>query len=96
MLKSVLTFSFAAALSASAGAQSASPPSTNQTPATSDPKKIVCQRVDEIGSRLQTKQVCKTAEEWAADQRDNRQAVEQIQSSPPPMSSADPPMPPRN
>ena len=61
MLKPVLTFCLAAALSVSASAQSSSVPSANQTPNTSDPHKIVCQRVDEIGSRLQTKQVCKTA-----------------------------------
>jgi invasion protein IalB len=91
MLKSVLTFSLAAFLATSAGAQSTSVPSANQTPKTSDPKKIVCQRVDEIGSRLQTKQVCKTAEEWTADQTESRNAVEQIQSSPPTMPSNDPP-----
>jgi invasion protein IalB len=91
MLKLVLTFSLAVALSGSAGAQSAPVPSANQTPKTSDPKKIICQRVDEIGSRLQTKQVCKTAEEWSADQTESRNAVEQIQSSPPTMPSGDPP-----
>jgi invasion protein IalB len=96
MLKSVLTFSLAAVMSVSAGAQSNSTPSSNQTPKTSDPKKIVCQRVDEIGSRLQTKQVCKTAEEWTVDQNDNRDAVAAMQASTPAPPSNDPGPPPRN
>ena len=96
MLKSVLTFSLALVLSVSASAQSSSVPSSNQTPKTSDPKKIVCQRVDEIGSRLQTKQVCKTAEEWSAEQTDSRDAVAALQANPPAPPSNDPGPPPRN
>jgi invasion protein IalB len=96
MLKPVLTFCLAATLSVSASAQSSSVPSANQTAKTSDPNKIVCQRVDEIGSRLQTKQVCKTAEEWTAEQNDNRDAVAAIQASPPTRPSNDPGPPPHN
>lgn len=42
----------------------------------SDPNRMVCKRIEMIGSRLQTKRVCMTAAEWDARQAADRQGTE--------------------
>lgn len=37
-----------------------------------DPKRKVCQSIEETGSRLSSKRICMTAEQWAAQNRDTR------------------------
>lgn len=44
-----------------------------------DPNRMVCERQDEIGSRLGGKKVCKTALEWDIERRQNRDTIESVQ-----------------
>lgn len=50
-------------------------------PAKSDVNKLVCEREDEIGSRLKGKKVCMTVEQWQEYQAENREKTERIQQS---------------
>jgi len=42
--------------------------------------KVVCRRVDSIGTRLSSKRVCRTKAEWAAEAAANRQDLERSQT----------------
>ena len=44
-----------------------------------DPNKIICERQEEIGSRLGGKKVCKTAAQWDEDRRHQRETLEGVQ-----------------
>ena len=60
-----------------------------------DPKnsgvdKILCQREEEIGSRLKAKKVCMTTAEWARFEAQHRQDVDDMQRQANTRSSADP------
>jgi hypothetical protein len=46
----------------------------------SDPNKVICRRIETIGSRLDSKRVCRTRGEWEADQLADRQAIERSQT----------------
>jgi nicotinamide mononucleotide (NMN) deamidase PncC len=41
---------------------------------------MICRELEETGSRLSTKRICMTKEQWEAARRDARQAVEQAQT----------------
>jgi hypothetical protein len=41
--------------------------------------KIICERQDEIGSRLAAKKVCKTAAQWQEERRTERNDLEKVQ-----------------
>ena len=45
----------------------------------SDVNKIVCERQEEIGSRLKGKKVCMTVEQWQAFKATHREEVEEMQ-----------------
>jgi hypothetical protein len=47
----------------------------------SDVDKLVCQRQDEIGSRLNAKKVCMTVKEWQEFRSQNRESLERWQQS---------------
>ena len=53
-------------------------PSPAQKPA-KNPDRIVCESYEELGSRLATKKVCKTAREWEEERRQARSAAEDSQ-----------------
>ena len=44
-----------------------------------DNKRVVCEEESEIGSRLATKRVCMTAEQWKQSEQDARDATNQQQ-----------------
>ena len=50
-------------------------------PKQSDVNKIVCEREDELGSRLKGKKVCMTVQEWKAFRQQHREDVERVQQS---------------
>ena len=69
-------------LSAPAFAQTAAEPQAVPVmlpPAKSDVNKIVCERQEEIGSRLKGKKVCLTVEEWKVFKNQSRDDVEEMQ-----------------
>ena len=49
----------------------AAPPASSAAKA-KDPKRKICETVEETGSRLGSKRICMTAEQWAAQNRDTR------------------------
>lgn len=59
--------------------------STTQAPTTktdaSDPNKVICRRIETIGTRLDAKRICRTRAEWEAEQQANRQDLERNQTS---------------
>lgn len=80
-----LMFTTAAAvfgMSAPAFAQSAPPAQPSQPQAAKpsrDPNEIVCERQQQLGSRLATERVCKTRAEWAEERRTQRMDVDKAQ-----------------
>ena len=55
-------------------------PGTPTTTATASGDKLICERQEVLGSRLQGRRVCKTASEWAEDRRLERAEVDRIQT----------------
>ena len=47
--------------------------------APSDPNKPICERVEQIGTRLGARRVCMTAAQWAEQRREQREAMERVQ-----------------
>jgi invasion protein IalB len=52
---------------------------TGQQTAQKDPNRVICQRVEEIGSRLASKRICMTAQQWDEQRRQDRMAVQNLQ-----------------
>lgn len=67
-------------ISAPAFAQAAQPTQQATTKPAKDPNEVVCERQEEIGTRLGSQKICKTRAEWAEERRSNRQDVEKIQT----------------
>jgi len=49
----------------------------------SDPTEILCEKAEEIGTRLSNKRVCMTRAQWAEQKRLNRQVIDEIQTKRP-------------
>jgi len=79
-LKTLLAQSVCAALlvaGAPALAQNQpNPPPTKQQP---DPDRIICEKIQETGSRLSARRVCLTAQQWDEQRRRDREAVQDAQ-----------------
>lgn len=52
---------------------------TGQPAAQKDPNRVICQRVEQIGSRLMSKRICMTAAQWDEQRRQDRQALQDLQ-----------------
>lgn len=80
MLKFVALGLAWAALAAPSAAQNptdqASPPLTQKA---KDPNRMICEKQEEIGSRLGGKKVCHTAAEWQELRRQNREQIDDWQ-----------------
>jgi hypothetical protein len=76
-------FIAAAALSVQAvaqlPAQQASAPAATQPAKASADDKIVCEREEQIGSRLGSRKVCMTVRQWSEQRRLERQDLEKVQ-----------------
>ena len=62
-------------------AQTAPAPQTDQAKKAKDPNEIVCERQNELGSRLAAVKVCHTRAEWADLRHQDRQMVDKAQTS---------------
>ena len=73
----------AAALAASAGFAQPTPQGTSVGGASAgaNPKEMICQRVQESGSRLRAQRVCATRAQWEAQRRADRQNTERAQTN---------------
>ena len=45
-----------------------------------DPNRVICEKQEVVGSRLQAKRVCMTAAEWATKRREERQMIDRAQT----------------
>ena len=89
-MRNVLVFALAIAAGSVGAAQTPSPqesgpqpPSERQSEPTrtiANPNQVVCRSVEEIGSRLSRRRVCRTRAEWADLQLQERQVVDRVQS----------------
>jgi hypothetical protein len=73
-----LTLTGAPALALSEPA--ATPPAPEAQAAESDATRMVCRRIEVMGSRLSSKRVCMTAAEWTARRESDRKSIEQSQT----------------
>jgi hypothetical protein len=83
MPKSIIIAAAGLVMAAPAAAQTApADPATSSAPATQqvkDPNRIICERQEEIGSRLGGKKICKTAQEWQDSRQQTRDTVDDWQ-----------------
>jgi hypothetical protein len=78
MLK-ILPIALAAIVSAPVAAQTAPTKATQASNEKNDLERIVCERQEQIGSRLGARKVCKTVREWQEQRRIQRSEVEKVQ-----------------
>src|SRR3954451_18560937 len=85
MFKSIAILSMVA-LAAPAGAQiTFEAPTVAPTQAApgaknaKDPNRIICERQEELGSRLRGKKICKTAAQWDEERQQEREALDKFQ-----------------
>jgi hypothetical protein len=45
-----------------------------------DPNEVVCQRIEETGSRIASKRVCMTRSQWADQERTDQQEIQRVQT----------------
>lgn len=55
-------------------------PQQNAAKSIKDPNEIVCEKQEQLGSRIASQRVCKTRAEWAEERRLNRQDIEKVQT----------------
>lgn len=67
----------AGAAPVAAQSSSSTPPAPNSTQ--KDPNRIICERQQEVGSRLASKRVCMTAQQWQEQRQRDREGVEENQ-----------------
>ena len=81
MRKLMITAAALLGMSAPAFAQSAQPaqPAQQGAKPARDPNEIVCERQQELGSRIASVRVCKTRAEWAEERRTQRADVDKAQ-----------------
>lgn len=80
MLTAFPMFVLAAAAQITFVTPTTAPPSNAPKTGNSNDK-VICEREEEIGSRLGGKKVCKTAAEWQEERRLQRQDIERIQQT---------------
>lgn len=67
-------------LAAPAAAKSSEPATASAQADVGDNNKMVCRRVEAIGTRLGSKKVCRTKAQWDAEAAANRQDLERSQT----------------
>jgi predicted secreted protein len=61
-------------------AQAATPSAATPAKPAKDPNEIVCEKQEQLGSRLSVKKVCMTRAEWAERRLQDRQAIDKAQT----------------
>lgn len=80
--RTVSIAAFALLIPAAASAQQAAAP-TAPLPAGAkvlNPNEVVCEKQEELGSRLATKRICMTRGQWADLRGQDRQEIERVQT----------------
>jgi hypothetical protein len=74
-----LVFSFAGDKARDPGVSS---PMSSQVASTAgDPDQVVCEKIEQIGTRLASKRVCMSRAQWAEQRRQNRAEIEKAQQT---------------
>ena len=81
MLKLVALVAALAIGTTSAVAQAPTAQPAAPTAKQDDPNKKICERVEETGTRLGARRVCKTKAEWAAERAESRRELERVQQN---------------
>lgn len=81
-VKLALTIVSSAMAASPVWAQNSIPAAPQGQPDASDPNKLICEKLELIGSRLAVKKVCLTRSQWEDSRRQDREAVERAQASP--------------
>jgi len=79
MFKSLVIAATALAVTVPASAQTATAGQPAEAQKAKDPNRIICEREDEIGTRLGARKICRTAAEWDAMRKANRDQLEDWQ-----------------
>jgi hypothetical protein len=75
-----LGFSFAAPDARTPAVEKASNPQTQQLLSkTHDPNEVVCEKTEQIGTRLETNRVCMSRAQWAEQKRQTREEIDKAQ-----------------
>ncbi len=69
-----LVLGAAPALAQTPGSDSSNPAAKNK-----DPNRIICEKVQETGSRLNSRKVCMTAQQWEEQRRRDRENLQDAQ-----------------
>lgn len=83
LITASLALSAALGVSSAAFAEVSPPaqqPQQNAAKSIKDPNEIVCEKQEQLGSRIASQRVCKTRAEWAEERRVNRQDIEKVQT----------------
>lgn len=64
---------------AALGVASAASAAEEKKSTAKDPNRVICEKQDELGSRLSSKRICMTAEQWAQKRREERQMIDRAQ-----------------
>jgi len=67
---------------APAQADQATPVQSHKLRPPADPNQKICEDITMVGSRIATKRICATREEWAAKKRQDKDEVDRIQRGP--------------
>lgn len=78
-MRKILLVGLAALIAAPAVAQSPSTPAIVVETDKSELERMVCERQEQIGTRLGARKVCKTVREWQEERRVQREDVERVQ-----------------
>ena len=68
-------------IAAPASADQQTKPNPNTAANGKDPGRIICEKVEETGSRLSARRVCMTAQQWDDRRRTDREGVENAQNT---------------
>ena len=81
MLKQLTALALVAVCSAPLAAQASSIESSRPAAKPRDPNAKICEKIEVTGSRLGSRKICMTAEQWARQRQDNRDDLERAQKN---------------
>jgi hypothetical protein len=79
-MSKTLMFALMLAVAAPVPALAQTQPAPTAKPAR-DPNRIICEKEEEIGTRLGSKKVCKTWLQWQQQRQEHRESIERIQQN---------------
>jgi len=78
-VKTILAAVACATLLPAAPAAAQTQPDGQKPAKQTDPNRVICEKVQETGSRLNSRKVCMTAQQWEEQRRRNREDLQDAQ-----------------